>query len=178
MARFLALVNLSLADAGVAAWTGKFKFNYPRPTTYIQHHDENTVIDGTKNSDWLPLGFAGTNSTTVTGTPPFPANPSGHAVFGGALFEIMSKYYGFKKDSSKTKFTFVSDEFNGVNRGEDGKIRPRMPVTYASFADAEWENAESRIWMGIHWQFDGDDGIAVGNSVADTVFSSVLKPLP
>jgi hypothetical protein len=52
-----------------------------------------------------------------------------------------------------------------------------MPITYKNFVDAEWENAESRIWMGIHWQFDGDDGIKVGNQVADTVFDSVLKPV-
>lgn len=175
MARYLALVNLALSDAGVAAWAGKYQYSFPRPITYIKNHEGDQVIDGTANKDWLPLGFAGTNSTTLSGTPPFPSYPSGHAVFGGAFFQIMSRFFNLPKDSPKTKFTFVSDEFNGVNRGEDGKVRPRRPVTYKTFADAEWENAESRMWMGIHWQFDGDDGIAAGNALANTVYEGALK---
>jgi hypothetical protein len=177
MARFLALVNLSLADAGVVAWSGKYKFSYPRPVTYIKHHEPDKIIDGTKNSDWLPLGFANTNGKVPNGTPPFPANPSGHAVFGGAFFETMSRYYKFDKKSSKTKFRFVSDEFNGINRDEFGNVRKRRVAKYANFDDAEWENAESRVWMGVHWQFDADDGRTAGNAVGKAVIETVLKPL-
>ena len=34
MSRYLALINISLADAALAAWTGKYAFSYPRPITY------------------------------------------------------------------------------------------------------------------------------------------------
>jgi hypothetical protein len=43
-------------------------------------------------------------------TPPFPAYPSGQAGIGGAIFQIMRRFYG----TDNVVFTFVSDEFNGV----------------------------------------------------------------
>ena len=36
MARYLALINLVLADAGIAAWTAKSHFKFPRPITYFR----------------------------------------------------------------------------------------------------------------------------------------------
>ena len=53
-------------------------------------------------------------------TPPFPAYPSGHATFGGAIFQILRRFYG----TDNIGFTFVSDEFNGVTRDNGGNVRP------------------------------------------------------
>ncbi len=75
------------------------------------------------------------------------------------------------------KFSFVSDEYNGLNRGPTGDPRPRVERTFASFAEAEQENARSRIFLGIHWQFDADDGIAQGHAVADYVLGHALQPV-
>ena len=64
---------------------------------------------------------------TCTGpnfTPPFPAYPSGHAGFGGALFQTLRRFYG----TDEIAFTFVSDEFNGETRGNDGMVRPLLPA--------------------------------------------------
>lgn len=33
--------------------------------------------------------------------------------------------------------------------------------------EAEYQNAESRIYFGIHLQFDADEGIRQGQRVAD-----------
>ena len=52
-------------------------------------------------------------------TPPFPAYPSGHAGFGGALFQTLRKFYG----TDDIAFTFVSDEFNGVTHRQRRHIR-------------------------------------------------------
>jgi hypothetical protein len=156
MARYLALLNLVLADAGIAAWTAKYKFHLARPVTWIREHDPNKIVDGTENQNWTPLG-APTDNATPNGanlTPPFPAYPSGHAVFGGGLFQAMRKLLG-----GDLKFQFVSDEYNGLNRGPTGDVRPWVERTFASFSAAEKENGRSRIWLGIHWQFDADNGI-------------------
>ena len=45
-------------------------------------------------------------------TPPFPAYTSGHATFGAASFQTLARFYG----RDDIKFTFMSDEYNGVNR--------------------------------------------------------------
>lgn len=39
-------------------------------------------------------------------------------------------------------------------------------------ANAEGENSNSRIWMGVHWRFDGDNGIRVGRQVGDDVIAN------
>ncbi len=178
MARYLALVNLALGDAGIAAWDAKFKFAVGRPVSYIRYAKPDAVHDGLADKLWTPFGQGPTNGGEPDVTPAFPAYPSGHAVFGGALFEIMRKYFNKPaKDDPTTRFTFVSDEYNGLNQGPDGQPRPLKPVTFRSFGAAEWENAESRIWLGIHWQRDSDDGVALGNEIADHVFANVLKPI-
>ena len=178
MARYLALVNLALADSGIAAWDAKFRFAIARPGSYIRYAQPDAVHDGLKDRLWPPFGQGPTNGGEENITPAFPAYPSGHAVFGGSLFEMMSKIFGKAKSSPGTRFTFLSDEYNGLNQGPDGRSRPPIPVTFRSFAAAEWENAESRIWLGIHWQRDADDGIALGNGIADYVYANSLKALP
>ena len=42
---------------------------------------------------------------------------------------------------------------------------------------AERENADSRVFMGMHWVFDADDGIHMGNQVARQAYSNLMKPL-
>jgi len=48
----------------------------------------------------------------VNFTPPFPSYPSGHAGFGGALFQTLRRFYG----TDEIAFRFMSDEFNGVTK--------------------------------------------------------------
>jgi len=76
-----------------------------------------------------------------------------------------------------TPFTFISDEWNGMNKDVNGNIRPLIPEHFPSFTEAEKENAQSRIFMGIHWQFDADDGISQGNLVGDFVFANAFQPV-
>jgi hypothetical protein len=74
-------------------------------------------------------------------------------------------------------FTFVSDEFNGKTLGNDGKPRPAKPRSFATLSQAEEENGQSRIYLGIHWAFDKTEGIALGRRVADYVFNNALIPV-
>lgn len=91
-ARLFALVNVAMADAGVAAWDTKYDDDLWRPILGIRagelYGNENTV----GVSDWTPLG--------------------------------------------------------------DG---------------------QSRIYLGVHWAFDSEAGIEIGDSVADYVFANAMK---
>jgi hypothetical protein len=73
-------------------------------------------------------------------------------------------------------FTFVSDELNGVTRDNGGNVRPLVPRSFSSLSQAEEENAQSRIYLGIHWRFDKTEGIAQGRRVADYVFTNAFTP--
>ena len=174
LARLLALVNTSLADAGVAAWDSKYHYAFWRPVAGIRESEPGTGPTGLGDDnpdtlgdpDFSPLGAPASNLTGPNFTPPFPAYPSGHATFGGALFETLRNFYG----TDAIAFTFVSDELNGVTVDNEGNVRPLLPRSFSSLSEAEEENGQSRIYLGIHWVFDKTEGIAQGRRVADAVF--------
>jgi hypothetical protein len=173
LARYLAILNVAMADAGIAAWEAKYTFLFPRPVTYIRAALPGATPIAAAMPKWAPLGAPVTNGKPdrVNFTPPFPSYPSGHAVFGGAVFEVFRKTF-----NSDDKFTFLSDEYNGLNHDPNGMgNRPKHPVTFPSFTAAETENGRSRIYLGIHWQFDAEDGIKQGNAVADYVLDNLYK---
>lgn len=173
LARYLALVNIALADAGIESWKAKYLYHIARPISYLR---PGKTPKPTDDAGWTPLGQVGSNGAPDNVTPGFPAYPSGHAVFGGALFEMMSKVLGVDKVFGGS-FDFVSDEFNGHTFGPNGQLRPRREAHFVSLAAAEWENAESRIWLGIHWQEDADDGSQLGDEIAIRIFDTTLRPV-
>jgi hypothetical protein len=163
IARLFALVNVAMADAGIASWNSKFFYQYWRPVTAIRAQSD---------PNFYPLGAPDTNAAGPNFTPPFPAYTSGHATFGGALFQMLRHFW-----PNGTPFTFVSDEFNGKNKDVNGNIMPLRPASFKSFSDAEWANAQSRIYLGIHWHFDAEEGIEQGNQVANYVFRHAFRPV-
>jgi len=177
-ARLFAFVNAAMGDAGILAWEQKYCHDFWRPAVGIREHDKtlgpaaphivNTNFDD-GDPGWLPLGAPSTNSPGMKNfTPDFPAYPSGHATFGAAAFHITRMFYGrpannksrddLFKDSMGRNLFFVSDEFNGGNRDNDGTVRPRHT---RFFPDGLWqmiiENATSRVLLGVHWIFDAFD---------------------
>jgi vanadium chloroperoxidase len=224
-ARLFALVNVAMADAGILAWEQKYAHahDYWRPVTGIREHggslgseeEESTTIGADPDPWWLPLGAPNTNTRLrepfdakllKNFTPPFPAYPSGHATFGAAALHITRRFYkvasGDRKpdklfeDAAGDNMGFVSDEFNGVNQDNTGTVRPN----YArEFKDGLWgmieENSRSRVFLGVHWVFDGFavnasnvpqlnkgvnlsggvagvGGVPLGLAIADDIFNS------
>jgi hypothetical protein len=180
LARLMALVNVAMADAGIAVWESKYYYQYWRPVTGIRESDPGTgptgLGDGNPQTtgilNYTPLGAPASNLNGPNFTPPFPSYPSGHAGFGGALFQTLRNFYG----TDKIAFTFVSDEFNGVTRDNSGAVRPLIPRSFQSLSQAEEENGQSRIYLGIHWSFDKIEGINQGRKVANEVFANAFQP--
>jgi len=181
LARLLALVNTAMADAGTAIWESKYFYEVWRPVTGIREADAGTgplgLGDGNPATEadptFSPLGAPLSNRNGPNFTPPFPAYPSGHAGFGGALFETLRHFYG----TDNIEFTFVSQEFDGETRDHDGNIRPLIPRTFETLSQAEEENGQSRIYLGIHWAFDKTTGITQGRQIAEFVFDNAFRPV-
>jgi hypothetical protein len=180
LARLLALVNVAMSDTCLAVWDTKYHFQFWRPVTGVREASPGTGPTGRGDGNpatrgdrgWTPLGSPASNLTGPNFTPPFPAYTSGHAAMGSAMFQVLRRFYG----TDRIAFTFVSDEYNGVTRDNQGRVRPRLVRGFGSLSQAEAENAASRIYLGVHWRFDVDEGSEVGRRVADYVFERGLHP--
>jgi len=170
-----------MADAGIAIWESKYYYQFWRPVTGIREADVGTGPTGLGDSNpdttcdpaFMPLGAPASNLEGPNFTPPFPSYPSGHGGFGGALFQTLRTVFG----TDDIAFTFVSDEFNGVTQDNGGNVRPLIPRSFTSLSQAEEENGQSRIYLGIHWRFDKTEAIAQGRQVADYVFTHSFAPV-
>jgi len=156
-ARLFALVGLAMGDAGITAWTMKYGTDIDlwRPISAIREAD----TDGNDATDvdplWLPLNPF---------TPAFPAWASGHATFGGAHAGVMAEFFG----TDNVTFTADSEDpyYNAL---------PEHPArTFHSFSEAAWENAISRLYLGVHYRIDAIDGNSAGLKLGHYVGQNFL----
>ncbi|HMQ07424.1 MAG TPA: vanadium-dependent haloperoxidase [Saprospiraceae bacterium] len=141
-----AKVGMGLNDAGVRCWGEKYKYNYLRPIDYIRRHmgqeNWNTIMCPDGSGNYF--------------TPNFPAYPSGHATFGAVATEILEDFFG-------TNYSFTDrthqgrTEFNGT------------PRRFNRLKDMAYENAYSRIPLGVHFQMDADAGVDLGFRIGQKI---------
>lgn len=166
-AELFAQVNVAMADAGIDAWHYKYTNNLWRPVVGVRE-------EKSPGGDvfWAPLGAPQTNRANARPTtPPFPAYPSGHATFGAALFQTLRLRLASNASpitladvlAAETaavplpneSFQFVSDELDGRALDSDGSVRTHHDRHFSSYAQAIFENSISRVYLGVHWRFDG-----------------------
>jgi len=207
-ARLFALVNVAMADAGILAWREKYRYDLWRPVLGIREHDTSmgpagapkNPISGNCDPAWLPLGAPATNATgeryAKDFTPPFPAYPSGHATFAAAAFQVTRLFYGQGAPGPDTLLAglgVVSEELNGASTDNTGTVRSRHTRSFpGGLWEAMVENAASRVFLGVHWLFDGYaegpgggidvtqniGGVALGLAIADDIFTNGLVESP
>ncbi|MFE9202673.1 vanadium-dependent haloperoxidase [Micromonospora sp. NPDC007230] len=153
-ARLFARVSLAMADASIAAWDRKYRTSIdlwrPETAIHLADTDNNPATD--REDTWQPLSA---NEQGVHFSPCFPAWMSGHATFAGAWAGVMRTEFG---DSAGT-FTLTTEDPHA-----SGVVR-----SFSSFTAAATENAFSRIYLGVHFRFDGTDGLATGLSIGEHV---------
>lgn len=153
-AKLFAKATVAMADAGIAAWNSKFAYDLWRPVTGIRRGDEDGNAATDADEDWTPIGAPGGQGANFT--PPFPTYISGHATFGGALFQTLINHYG----QDDIAFSLTSEELENVTRD------------FSSFSEAMAENGRSRVYLGIHWNFDDTEGQEVGKQIANYLFAT------
>lgn len=162
-ARLFALVAIAMGDAAIVSWDAKYDTNIDlwRPETAIQQANSDTNTDTIADPAWQPL-----SRTSPTGThfsPAFPAYTSGHATFGAAHSAVMRKVCG----TDNVTFTLTTEDPNAV-----GTTR-----TFNSFTAAALENARSRVYLGVHFQWDGDNGFLSGTQLGEYIADTFLRPV-
>ena len=68
------------------------------------------------------------------------------------------------------------EKYNG--KTVDSITRRARPVRirrYRSFTEAETENLLSRIYLGVHWRIDQEEGQSMGQKVGSFVFDQLSQ---
>jgi membrane-associated phospholipid phosphatase len=147
-ARLFALLNVAMADAGIAAWDAKYFYDWWRPVTAIHNGDSDGNPATAGDSRWTPLLV----------TPPFPEYISGHSTFSGAASVVLAGFFG----TDNIAFATGSDFLPGVFR------------QFSSFSAAAREAAVSRLYGGIHYRSSNEDGLAVGRAIGEWTLGHFL----
>ena len=151
-ARLFAMLNIALADAAISAWDAKYTFKMWRPITAIRNANLDGNAATTQDAAWTPL----------LATPPFPTYTSGHSTFSGAAAAVLGAYFG----TDQVSFVLKSEVAGVSDRGLTG------------FKQAAAEAGISRIYGGIHFNFDNTAGLIAGEAVGRYVANTFLAIQP
>lgn len=86
--------------------------------------------------------FSNPNFSSFIATPPFPSYTSGHSTFSGASSTILEHFFPAGR---------VPDAFN----------------RHVNFGDAADQAAVSRLYGGIHYRMDNEDGLTAGRAIGE-----------
>ncbi len=153
-AHLFAMLNVTMADAGIACFDSKYRYVFWRPITAIRAGD----TDGNPSTDpdpaWTPwLDFF------PSGTPAHPEYPSAHSTFSGSAAFVLAATFG-----DATPFYVTSE------------IRPGTR-SFSSFSAAVAEIADARVFAGIHFRTSCVRGNLLGQAVADYGLTNAMRPL-
>ncbi len=163
---FFEMGNAEL-DAGIAAWSQKFKFDSIRPISAIRSELAGTQVNSwlgpnkgygmVDGSQWLPY-----QHVTVE-TPPFPEYISGHSTFSQAGLQILQSF-----TSSDTFGAYVTIE-KGSSKFEANTPSTDIVFTWPTFSNVGDDSGYSRRIGGIHFLSGDAAGRSIGGQVARQV---------
>lgn len=101
--------------------------------------------------------------TPLLGTPPYPTYPGNMACIGAAAAHAIELGVG------TDDFAFTAT-WAGVGGN------PPIQRSYTSFSQLAQDEADSRIYGGIHVRFDNEASQPACRKVAEHVFAKVMRP--
>ena len=143
-ARLFALYYIASHDTLQTTYTSKYIYGLWRPVTAIRRADE----DGNPNT------AADLNWTSLIAAPPYPAYAGNAAAASASLAASLALFFG--RDNISFQINFGGT--------------PNVIRSYSSFSALNTEVARSRVYGGIHFNFDNLAGQSVGRNVANYVF--------
>jgi hypothetical protein len=166
-----AALDVAIASALQAAWYYKWIADtdaaiHRRPLTAFRERPiEYAVREGSgltvlfDRPDELNPAFNlcpdGRQPGTMSGTPRHPAYPSGHSTYTGAASELLSFFFG------------TTPAFAGA---QPSKGTGTAGTTIKEELDRMADNIGlGRMWAGIHWRSDHENGMKLGRTVARLV---------
>jgi hypothetical protein len=151
-ARLYALVNVSVHDGIQTSATSKLVYGMWRPITAIRRADEDANAATDSDPSW----------NSLLATPPYPTYAGNMATVGASAARALALALG-------------TDDVPVTATWRQSGGQPEVVRSYDRLSAVAEEQARSRIYGGIHFQFDSDAGHAIGTKVADYVFANYMR---
>jgi hypothetical protein len=152
-ARLYALLNVSIFDGVQTSHTSKFIYGLWRPVTAIRRADEDLNAATTADPTWTPL---------LT-TPPYPSHSSNQTCVGVSAAQSLARAAG--GDDFAFSVTWIGTAGNA-----------NVTRQYARFSELAEQQARSRVFGGIHFDFELDASQESCIKVADYVADNYARP--
>jgi hypothetical protein len=150
-ARFMALFSVAAADAMIAVFDAKYKYEFWRPITAIRNGD----IDGNpataRDATWQP----------IDATPMHPEYPCAHCILSSSVAAVIEGFLG-------------SDEIPEVSL--TSPFVPGVTHHFTNLRDYADEVANARICAGFHYRFSTIAAREMGQKIGTYVVKSVMRP--
>jgi PAP2 superfamily len=149
-ARFMALFSVALADAGIAFFDAKYKYEFWRPITAIRNGDIHGNPATERDASWQP----------IDATPMHPEYPCAHCV------------------QSSTAAAVIRGLLGGDDIPDVGLTSPFLPGVTHRFTNLQAftdEVANARIYAGFHYRFSTIAGREMGQKIGAYVVKSVMQ---
>lgn len=156
----LAALNVTMADAGIAAWDAKYAYDRWRPLNGIAYGD----FDGNDLTVGDILAGSADGWQPLLDNPATPEYLSEHATLSAAAAEILKHYLG------DVGLTYWGDT-DGDGIGDTLR-------TWASLTDASDEAGMAQIYAGINFAYSVNDGQTTGENVASHVLNNYFAQIP
>jgi hypothetical protein len=150
-ARLFALFSMAAADAGVAIFEAKYKYNFWRPVTAIRNGDLDDNKATERDLSWEPF---------IT-TPMHPEYPCAHCTFQSTAASVLEAFFG----NNVPSFSLTSTTAPGVTR------------SFNKLSDYVAEVVNARVYDGVHYRTSGEAGAAMGQKIGQYTVQNFLKPI-
>ncbi len=155
-ARLFALLNVSMHDGLQTSHSSKFIYDLWRPVTAIINATDDANTATSADTTWTPL---------LT-TPPYPSHSSNVACIGTSAARALARALGGNQVNFDVTWTWTGAAGAGAN-----VTRP-----YSAFSQLADEAGMSRVYGGIHFEFEIHASTVACTQVADYIFDNFMRP--
>jgi hypothetical protein len=150
-ARLYALTNTTFHDALFVSMSAKYLYGFWRPVTAIREAER----------DGNPQTAADPNFLALLPTPPYPTYPGNYACLASAMTTVFTRYFG--RDDIAFSITWAEPSGPGITR------------SYNNFRQLADEAAKSRVYGGIHFNFDTTSSFGMCVPLGEYVFANSFR---
>lgn len=151
-ARAFTLVNVAIHDAVQTSHSGKYIYGLWRPITAIQKANDDLNPATAQEDGWMPL----------LETPRYPSHPGNMACVGASAARMLQLIHG-------------TDEVSFTAKWKGTTPHPDVARPYQSFWQLAVDQANSRIYGGIHFRFESEASQASCPKIAEFIFSNYMR---